>query len=102
MEVITSTSIVLDRRSGNLKSNKSFFHVHSFLNAASLQSLPNTYLRAKSFNTFVLLMSTFFLVLFSTYSYTKKNEIFSYKEKNFNFYKIICENNDIIYETGGY
>ena len=33
---------------------------------------------------------------------TEKNEIFSYKEKIFNFYKIICENNDIIYATGGY
>ena len=87
MEVITSTSIVLDRRSGNLKSNKSFFHVHSFLNAASLQSLPNTYLRAKSFNTFALLMSTFFLVLFLHTPILKKMKYFHIKKKILTFIK---------------
>ena len=50
MEAITSTSIVPDRRSGNSKSNKSFFPVHSFLLVASLHPTLAFLLYATSYN----------------------------------------------------
>lgn len=50
MEAITSTSIVPDRRSGNSKSNKSFFPVHPFLLVASLHPTLAFLLYATSYN----------------------------------------------------
>ena len=50
MEAITSTSIVPDRRSGNSKSNKSFFPVHSYLQVATLHPTLAFLLYATSYN----------------------------------------------------